>query len=54
VFNRAAGVLFPITRKTRNKSKKKETLAEFFARSPLRGSGLKITRLKGRLRKIDL
>jgi hypothetical protein len=42
-------------RKTKKKkSKKKETLAEFFAKSPLRGSGLKITRLKGRLRKPDL
>jgi prevent-host-death family protein len=30
------------------------TLAEFFANSPLRGSGLKLRRLKGRPRKIDL
>jgi prevent-host-death family protein len=29
-------------------------LAEFFAASPLRGSGLKISRLKGQPRKISL
>lgn len=30
------------------------TLVEFFARSPLRGSGLKLVRRKDRPRKIDL
>jgi prevent-host-death family protein len=30
------------------------TLAEFFAQSPLRGSGLKPQRMKGGFRKVDL
>ena len=33
---------------------RKGTLADFFARSPLRGSGIKIERLKGLLREVDL
>jgi hypothetical protein len=36
------------------KTKRKGNLAEFFAASPLRGSGVKIKRLTGRLRKVDL
>jgi prevent-host-death family protein len=36
------------------KTKRVGTLADFFASSPLRGSGLKLQRQKGRLRKIDL
>jgi len=36
------------------KTKRVGTLADFFASSPLRGSGLKLRRPKGRLRKIDL
>jgi prevent-host-death family protein len=36
------------------KTKRKGTLAEFFAASPLRGSGLKIERLRVLPRKIDL
>ena len=36
------------------KTKRVGTLADFFASSPLRGSGLKLRRSKGRLRKIDL
>lgn len=36
------------------KTKRKGNLAEFFAASPLRGSGTKVTRLAGRLRKADL
>jgi prevent-host-death family protein len=36
------------------KTKRVGNLAEFFAASPLRGSGLKVRRLKGRFRKIDL
>lgn len=36
------------------KTKRKGTLAEFFAASPLRGSGLKIERLRDLPRKIDL
>jgi prevent-host-death family protein len=36
------------------KTKRVGTLADFFAASPLRGSGLKLRRIKGRLRKIDL
>ena len=36
------------------KTRRRGNLAEFFAASPLRGSGLKVERLRGRLRKIDL
>lgn len=36
------------------KTKRHGNLTEFFARSPLRDSGLRIERLKGGLRKIDL
>jgi prevent-host-death family protein len=35
-------------------AKRKGNLAEFFATSPLRNSGIKIKRLPMRLRKIDL
>lgn len=36
------------------KTKRRGNLAEFFAASPLRGTGLKIKRLPGRLRKASL
>jgi prevent-host-death family protein len=36
------------------KTNRQGSLVEFFARSPLRGSGVKIERLKGGLRKVDL
>lgn len=36
------------------KSERKGSLAEFFASSPLRGSGLKIERLRGGLRRVEL
>jgi prevent-host-death family protein len=36
------------------KTKRVGNLAEFFAASPLRGSRLKATRIKGGLRKVDL
>ena len=36
------------------KTKRKGNLAEFFAASPLRAAGLKIKRLPGRVRKVDL
>jgi prevent-host-death family protein len=36
------------------KTKRVGNLAEFFAESPLRGSGLKVRRLKGRPRMISL
>lgn len=36
------------------KSQRRGNLAEFFAVSPLRGSGLEIKRLKGKLRQSDL
>jgi prevent-host-death family protein len=36
------------------KTKRKGNLAEFFASSPLRGSGLRIKRSKGRAREIRL
>ena len=36
------------------KTKRNGTLADFFAASPLRGSGLRIKRLQGRIRKVEL
>ena len=36
------------------KTKRAGTLAEFFAASPLRGSGLRVGRMKDRPRKVDL
>jgi prevent-host-death family protein len=36
------------------KMKRKGNLAEFFAASPLRGSGTKVRRLPGGVRKVDL
>jgi prevent-host-death family protein len=36
------------------KTKRVGTLADFFAASPLRGSGLKVPRAKGGVRKVDL
>jgi prevent-host-death family protein len=36
------------------RTKRKGSLAEFFMNSPLRGSGLKVTRPKDRPRKLDL
>jgi prevent-host-death family protein len=36
------------------KTKRKGNLAEFFASSPLRGSGLKIKRVNGKMRRVDL
>ena len=36
------------------KTRRKGNLAEFFAASPLRGSGLEVKRVPGRMRKIDL
>jgi prevent-host-death family protein len=36
------------------KTKRTGNLAEFFAASPLRGSGIKITRRKDRARKVEL
>ena len=36
------------------KTSRRGTLAEFFAASPLRGSGVQLKRLRGRLRKFEL
>jgi prevent-host-death family protein len=36
------------------KTKRKGNLAEFFAASPLRDSGVRIERIRGRVRKADL
>jgi prevent-host-death family protein len=36
------------------KTKRVGNLAEFFAASPLRGSGIKVKRLKHRVRQVDL
>jgi prevent-host-death family protein len=35
------------------KTRRVGNLAEFFASSPLRSSGLKVKRIKGRLRRVD-
>lgn len=36
------------------KTRRKGTLADFFASSPLRGSDVRIKRVRGRLRKVEL
>jgi prevent-host-death family protein len=36
------------------KTKRNGTLADFFAASPLSGSGVRIKRLRGRFRKVEL
>ena len=36
------------------KTKRKGSLADFFAASPLRNSGVKIERIRGRMRRVDL
>jgi prevent-host-death family protein len=36
------------------KTRRKGNLAEFFASSPLRGSGLKLKRVNGKLRRVDM
>jgi prevent-host-death family protein len=36
------------------KTRRKGNLAEFFASSPLRGSGLRLKRVNGKLRRVDL
>ena len=50
---RRAAVLVAVEEWER-RTKRKGTLAEFFAASPLRGSGIKLDRLPMRLRKVDL
>jgi len=45
--------LFP-PRNGNEKTKRTDTLADFFARSPLRGSKLRIERIKGGVRPTDL
>ena len=42
------------TEEWERKTRRKGSLAEFFATSPLRGSGLEIRRTKDRPRRIDL
>lgn len=41
-------------REWERKKRRKGSLAEFFASSPLRGSGVKIERIRGRARKVSL
>jgi prevent-host-death family protein len=41
-------------REWERRTKRKGTLADFFAASPLRDSGVRIKRLRGRVRKVDL
>ena len=50
---RRAAVLVAVEEWER-RTKRQGTLAEFFAASPLRGSGIKLDRLPMRLRKVDL
>lgn len=38
----------------KQKTRRTDNLAEFFAASPLRGSGLKVGRVKDRPRRVDL
>ena len=38
----------------RRKTERRGNLAEFFAASPLRGSGVRLERLKGGFRRLDL
>jgi hypothetical protein len=42
------------TEEWERKSKRAGNLAEFFATSPLRGSGLSLRRLRGGMRKVKL
>lgn len=50
---RRAAVLVAVEEWDR-RTKRHGTLADFFAASPLRGSGIKLDRLPVRLRKVDL
>jgi len=50
---RRAAVLVAV-KEWERRTKRQGTLAEFFAASPLRGSGIKLDRLPVRLRKVDL
>ncbi len=50
---RRAAVLVAVEEWER-RTKRQGTLADFFAASPLRGSGIKLDRLPVRLRKVDL
>ena len=50
---RAAAVVVSVEEWSR-RNRRSGTLADFFAASPLRGSGVKIRRLKGGLRKVNL
>ena len=42
------------TKDSERGSERKGNLAEFFSASPLRGSGIKIKRIKGKLRPVEL
>lgn len=52
--NGRAAVVIVAAEEWERKTKRKGNLAEFFAASPLRGSGTKVRRLTGSLRKVDL
>jgi prevent-host-death family protein len=52
--NGRKAVVVVSTEEWERKTKRKGNLAEFFASSPLRNSGVKIERLRGRPRKIAL
>ncbi len=52
--NGSTAVVIVSAEEWQRKTKRVGTLADFFAASPLRGSGLKLRRPKGRVRKIDL
>jgi prevent-host-death family protein len=49
---RAAVIVAP--EEWERKTRRSGSLAEFFANSPLRGSGLEVKRLRGEFRKVDL
>jgi prevent-host-death family protein len=52
--NGRSAVVIVSTEEWDRKTKRVGNLAEFFANSPLRGSGVKLERVKGRPREIDL
>ena len=52
--NGRSAVVIVAAEEWERKTKRKGNLAEFFASSPLRGSGIKIKRPTGGLRKADL
>lgn len=53
-FKELLQIEMALKKQKNKKAKRRGNLADFFRASPLRKSGLKVTHLKGSLRKIDL